>query len=144
MAVFNCLCGEQNKPIAQRNWVVVLRKRHCSVMYHLQGHEKDSRYSTVLCRTCGERGRTDADFVAQLADEHLQRDACTELERVRAHLEQEAARRLPLFALAQAVLSGNYTAGVQDVILLERCQCVTEFEETYRTWEQNTTTSEPG
>lgn len=68
MAVsFGCHCEERRKPIEKRNWVV--RQRHCHHSAFAGYHRTYSDYSTVACNTCGEVGRTKANYVSLLPDD---------------------------------------------------------------------------
>jgi len=61
---FGCKCEERQKPIAERNWLILKYRCHYSAFAGY--HRTWSKYSTVICKTCGVSGRTKADYVDTL------------------------------------------------------------------------------
>jgi late competence protein required for DNA uptake (superfamily II DNA/RNA helicase) len=66
MVSFGCHCGERQKPVQERNWVVL--QRCCNHSAFNGYHWTPSDYSTVFCRACQALGRTNARYVDQLKD----------------------------------------------------------------------------
>jgi hypothetical protein len=63
---FSCKCEERKKPVEERNWFVILRRWNCGAFEPAGG--SPSNYSSVFCGTCGDGGRTKANYVRELPD----------------------------------------------------------------------------
>lgn len=63
---FSCKCGERRKPVTERNWVVVRRRRKNFTFGATPFGGSD--YSTVYCLSCRAMGRTKARYVDELRD----------------------------------------------------------------------------
>lgn len=61
---FSCHCPERQKPVTERNWVVLQYK--CNYSAFNGGKKTPSDYSHVICNSCGRQGRTKANFVDEL------------------------------------------------------------------------------
>ena len=62
----NCHCLERAKPIKKRAWLVIHRNHNHSAFNGY--HETQSDYSAITCKKCGASWRTNANYVADLAD----------------------------------------------------------------------------
>jgi len=63
---FGCRCPERQKPVIQRNWVVLVRKGNYSAFNGYRFTPSD--YSEVYCKSCHAIGRTKAKYVDLLPD----------------------------------------------------------------------------
>lgn len=65
-----CACDERDKPVVERNWVVV--QRRCNHSAFSGYHYTPSEWSAIFCRSCRALWRTKARYVNKLRDGEIE------------------------------------------------------------------------